>query len=131
SHSAPLLFGSRRTDGLQFVLFRFGELQGAPLPREGHASLKHNHAKMYSYLENDNLGRLSRGIRRLQQASNALDQLTVGEASDEKTEPHQGGQDCHHTLFAEPKSWGVKTIIGSRRSGHLTKGGHVGSGLRV
>jgi len=37
------------------VLFRFGELQGAPLPREGHASLKHNHAKMYSYLENDNL----------------------------------------------------------------------------
>src|SRR5207302_980422 len=55
SHSAPLLFGSRRTDGLQFVLFRFGELQGAPLPREGHASLKHNHAKMYSYLQNDNL----------------------------------------------------------------------------
>src|SRR6516165_9877942 len=54
--STPPLFGSGPTDGLQLAQFLSAELQGVPLPWEGHASLKHNPVKMYSYLENDDLG---------------------------------------------------------------------------
>src|SRR5215472_14374189 len=53
--STPPLFGSGRTDGLQLAQFLSAELQGVPLPWEGHASLKHNPVEMYSYLENDDL----------------------------------------------------------------------------
>src|SRR5215472_18345567 len=53
--STPPLFGSGPTDGLQLAQFLSAELQGVPLPWEGHASLKHNPVKMYSYLENDDL----------------------------------------------------------------------------
>src|SRR5215469_22182 len=78
------------------------------------------------------IGGLSRGIRRREEeGANALDQLMIGEAADQKTEAHQGRQDGHHTLVAKAKSWGIETIIGGRWSGHLTKGGHVGSGLRI
>src|SRR5262249_46905539 len=48
--------GSGPADRLQFAQFLSAELQGIPLPWEGHASLKHNLGKMYIYLENDNLG---------------------------------------------------------------------------
>src|SRR5215470_19571130 len=55
AQSPPPLFGSGPTDGLQFTQILCAELQGIPLPWEGHASLKHNPPKMYIYLENDNL----------------------------------------------------------------------------
>ena len=51
--------------------------------------------------------------------------------SDQIAETDQRGQNRHHTLFAKPKSRGIETIVGNGRSGHLAKGGHVGSGLRV
>src|SRR5438128_4115487 len=57
--------------------------------------------------------------------------MTVGEAFDQIAEPNQGGQYRHHALFAEPKPCGIETVVGSGRPGHLAKGGHVGSGLRV
>jgi hypothetical protein len=57
--------------------------------------------------------------------------MTVAETRDEMTEPHQSRQKGHHPRLAEAKSWGIQTILGSRRSGHLAEGGHIGSGLRV
>ena len=48
-----------------------------------------------------------------------------------RSEAYQRGQDRHYSLFAEPKPCGVETVFGSGRPGHLAKGDHVGSGLRV
>ena len=46
-------------------------------------------------------------------------------------EADQSSQKDHHPRLAETKSWGIETILGGRRSGHLTEGGRVGGGLRV
>jgi hypothetical protein len=48
-----------------------------------------------------------------------------------KQNPNQGRQYRHHSLFAEAKPCGIKTIVGSGRSSHLAKGGPIGSGLGV
>src|SRR5215831_7175847 len=53
--SAPLLVGSRPTDGFQFAQFLLAEVEGTALPRKGHAPLKHKLVKLYRYLENDHL----------------------------------------------------------------------------
>lgn len=60
-----------------------------------------------------------------------LHEKTVREALDQKTETNQGSQDSHNPLFAKAKPCGIETVAGSGRSGHLAKGGHVASGLRV
>jgi hypothetical protein len=77
------------------------------------------------------ISRLPTCVDRAQKGTHMVDQLSVGEARDRKTEPDQGAQNRHHTLFPKPKSCGIKTIIGGRRSGHLAKGGRIGSGSRV
>src|SRR6516165_294874 len=53
--SAPLLVGSRPTDGFQLAQFLLAEVEGTALPRKGHAPLKHKLVKLYRYLENDHL----------------------------------------------------------------------------
>jgi hypothetical protein len=75
--------------------------------------------------------RLPTGIRSLEKGANALDQLPIVEASDQIAETDQRAQNRHHALFAKAKCCGIETFFINRRSSHLTKGGHVRSGLRV
>src|SRR5260370_1764654 len=59
----PLLFRSRLANRLQSTAFLICELQRLTPPREGHSPLKHFWSEMYSYLENDHLGRCARRVR--------------------------------------------------------------------
>src|ERR1019366_5710738 len=54
-YGAPFLLGSGLADRIELAQFRFSELQGIALPREGHTPLKHNRREMYWYLENGHL----------------------------------------------------------------------------
>src|ERR1039457_4863043 len=54
-YGAPFLLGSGLADRIELAQFRFSELQGIALPREGHTPLKHNRREMYWCLENGHL----------------------------------------------------------------------------
>src|SRR5262245_40537244 len=77
------------------------------------------------------VGCLPGGIRQLEKGTRPLYELAVVKASDQIVESHNGGEDRHHALFAAAKSGRIKTVVRRGRSGHLTKGGHVGGALRV
>ncbi len=77
------------------------------------------------------ISRLPRIVRCFEQRTNSRNQLTICEPLQNMAEPYQGGQDCHHTRVSEAESRSMKTVFGSRRSGHLRKGGHIGGRLCV
>ena len=87
--------------------------------------------KPFAFQTTKIVSRLSASVGGIQKTCHTFHEVTVGKSLDQIAETDQGGQYRHHSLFAEAKPCGIETIIGRRRSGHLAKGGHVGSGLRV
>jgi hypothetical protein len=51
----------------------------------------------------------------------------VREAVEQLAEAQECGQQGHNPRIPEAQGWGVQTVSGGRRSGHLGEGDHIGS----